>query len=162
MAPVESAVIQQEIHIEAEPEVVFSHFTDPERMVRWMGISAELDPRPGGAFRVDINDRDVALGEFVEVEPHRRVVFTWGWQSEDSPTPPGSSTVEIALTPQGASTLLRLVHRDLPAESQAAHDHGWQHYFERLQTAAAGGDPGADPWSTPEGADAGAPEPARG
>jgi hypothetical protein len=62
---------------------------------------------------------------------------------------PGSSTIEIELTPEGDGTSLRFVHRDLPsAESTASHGHGWDHYLTRLETAAAGGDPGEDPWLT--------------
>ncbi|TMF00647.1 MAG: SRPBCC domain-containing protein, partial [Chloroflexi bacterium] len=43
------------IDIEAPPEVVFAHLVDAERMVAWMGERADLQPRPGGSFAVDIN-----------------------------------------------------------------------------------------------------------
>ena len=47
----------------------------------------------------------------------------------------------------GDGTLLRFTHRDLPnADAVASHAHGWDHYLERLALAAAGGDPGTDPW----------------
>jgi len=148
------AAVEVEIRIAASPETVFEFFTDPNRMIQWMGRSAELDPRPGGAFRCDINGRDIASGEYVELDPPRRAVFTWGWESEDSLTAPGSTTVEVLLEPEGEETHLRLIHRDLPsAEIAGKHRHGWKHYTERLAVAARGGDPGADPWATPEGAD---------
>ncbi|MFQ5594261.1 MAG: SRPBCC domain-containing protein [Anaerolineae bacterium] len=99
-----SDVVEREVHIAASPETVFSFLTDSARMTRWMGMSVTLDPQPGGVYRCDINGRDVARGEYVEVVPHSRVVFTWGWESEGSPVPPGSSTVEITLVP----TLSRL------------------------------------------------------
>ena len=90
----------------------------------------------------------IASGEFVEVEPPHRVVFTWGWEGEDSAVPPGSSTVEVTLTPQGEHTTLRLIHRDLPNPQEATgHTAGWDHYLERLQILGAGGDPGADAWA---------------
>jgi uncharacterized protein YndB with AHSA1/START domain len=143
-----------EVRIAANPETVFDFFTDPDKMIQWMGRSAELEPRPGGSLRCDINGRSVASGEYVEVDRPRKVVFTWGWEGEDQVTPPGSSTVEVLLAPEGDGTHLRLIHRDLPsAESAERHSHGWRHYGERLAAAAAGGDPGEDPWSTPEGAD---------
>ena len=50
-----------------------------------MGVSALLDPRPGGAFRVEPNGRDVVLGEYIEVEPPHRVVFTWGFERSRPP-----------------------------------------------------------------------------
>jgi uncharacterized protein YndB with AHSA1/START domain len=151
-----STPVEVELTIDASPETVFDFFTDPDKMVQWMGTSHRLDPRPGGTFRCDINGRDIAAGEYVEVDRPRRVVFTWGWEADDSPTRPGSSTVEVDLAAAGEGTRLRLTHRDLPsAESAQAHAHGWEHYAERLATAAAGGEPGADPWSTPGGADRG-------
>ena len=151
-AKTETAV-EVEVRIGASPETVFDFFTDPDKMIQWMGRSAELDPRPGGVLRCDINDTAVASGEYVELDRPRRVVFTWGWESEDSVTPAGSSTVEVLLAAEGDGTHLRLIHSDLPsAESAERHGHGWSHYTERLATVASGGDAGADPWATPEGA----------
>jgi uncharacterized protein YndB with AHSA1/START domain len=61
-------------------------------------------------------------------------------------TPPGSSTVEITLTPADGGTLVRLTHSGLPStEAAEAHGHGWDQYMPRLAIAATGGDPGADP-----------------
>jgi uncharacterized protein YndB with AHSA1/START domain len=115
-------------------------------MIQWMGRRAELDPRPGGAYRIDVAGEHVARGEYVELDLPHRVVFTWGWEGGDA-VPPGASTVEITLTPQDGGTLVRLEHRDLPTqESREAHGHGWDHYLERLVVAAAGGDAGPDPW----------------
>src|SRR5829696_7712105 len=68
--------LRSELRIAAPPEIVFSYFTDPARMVDWMGVAAVLDPRPGGTFRVDANGRDVVLGEYLVVEPPYRVVFS--------------------------------------------------------------------------------------
>ncbi len=145
--------VEVEVRIGASPETVFDFFIDPDKMIQWMGRSAELDPRQGGVFRCDINGRSVASGEYIELDPPRRVVFAWGWEGEDSLTKPGSSTVEVLLAPDGDGTHLRLIHSDLPsAESAEKHGHGWRHYTERLSLAAAGTDPGDDPWATPEGA----------
>jgi uncharacterized protein YndB with AHSA1/START domain len=141
-------VIAREIRIEARPETVFAFITDPALIVRWMGTEAELDPRPGGVCRVVVNPRSVVRGEFVEVVPHSRVVFTWGFEEPGATVAPGSSTVEVTLTPDGAGTLLRLEHRDLPEPSRAQHDMGWEHFLDRLRAVAAGDDPGPDPWAT--------------
>ncbi len=84
-------------------------------------------------------------GEYVALEPPDRVVFTWGWEAEGHPLPPGASTVEVTLAAEGEGTRLRLVHSSLPEETQGAHDEGWALYLPRLAIAAAGGDPGADP-----------------
>jgi uncharacterized protein YndB with AHSA1/START domain len=88
----------------------------------------------------------VAVGEYVEVDPPNRVVFTFGWEGDGNPTPPGSTTVEITLTPDGDGTKVRLVHTGLPsAESAERHGEGWDTYLARLEIAAAGGDAGPDP-----------------
>lgn len=131
-------------HIQARPETVFAYFTDPERYSRWMGVGAELDPRPGGVYRVRLPEGHTAVGEFVEIDPPHRVVFTFGW--EDNPgVPPGSTRVEVTLEADGDATLLRLVHSDLPDEEAAAqHGHGWERYLDRLVVAGSGGDPGPD------------------
>lgn len=144
-------VAEVEIQIAARPETVFDFFTDPDKMIQWMGRSAELDPVPGGRFHCDINGRHVASGSYVEVDPPRRIVVTWGWEGEDSSVAPGESTVEVDLVPSGDGTQLRLVHRDLPdAESAGRHSEGWAHYTQRLSVVAAGGDPGSDPWADSE------------
>jgi uncharacterized protein YndB with AHSA1/START domain len=144
----ETSVVEREIRVEAEPEIVFSFFTDPEKMVRWMGVGATLDPRPGGVFSVNTVMDYFFAGEFVVVEPHSRVVFTWGYGNfpgEPNPLPPGSSTVEVELVPDGDATIVRLTHR-VPAQLDAFHTMGWEHYLGRLAIAATGGDPGPDPF----------------
>ncbi|MFF5012793.1 SRPBCC domain-containing protein [Streptomyces sp. NPDC001165] len=136
-----------ERRIAARPETVFSFFTDRDRWLSWMGKDGEFSFEPGGAYRTLVNGENVAEGRFVEIDPPRRVVFTWGWATGEMPVPPGSSTVEITLEPVPGGTLLRLVHRDLPSpEACAAHEEGWTHYTGRLAVVAAGGDPGRDPW----------------
>ena len=116
-------------------------------MLRWKGVSAELDPRPGGGYRCNVNGNDIARGEYVTIEPPHRIVFSWGWEGAGHPVPPGSSIVEVTLTPDGSGTLVRLEHRDLPEPTQAQHAEGWEHYLARLGAAAAGGDAGPDPWA---------------
>lgn len=143
MADLETEVLQHEIRIDAPRETVFSYFTDPVRIVKWKGRSATLDPRPGGIYEVDINDVALMRGEYVELDPPARIVFTWGW--EGHPVPPGSTTVEVELIPDGDGTLVRLTHRGLPADELDPHRKGWTHYLGRLAEAAAGRDPGPDP-----------------
>ncbi len=145
----EADVIEREVRIAARPETVFAFLIDPGKMVRWMGMAALLEPRPGGTYRVAINERIVARGQYVEVVPHQRVVFTFGWERE-SPVTPGSTTVEVTLIPDGDATILRLVHRGLPAHQTAVHTDGWKRYLARLVIAAAGGDPGPDPLAQPD------------
>jgi uncharacterized protein YndB with AHSA1/START domain len=134
-----------ERHIQASPETVFGFFADPRRWLQCQGLEAELDPRPGGLFRMNVRGDGWATGRFLQVDPPRRIVFTWGWDIEHSPLPPGASLVEVDLIPQADGTLIRLTHRNLPPGKVPAHQAGWSHYLDRLAVRASGGDPGPDP-----------------
>jgi uncharacterized protein YndB with AHSA1/START domain len=138
------AELVQEVVVDASPETIFQLLTVADEHVKWMGTEAELDPRPGGTYRVLVAGQYPAAGQFVEVVPNHRVVFTFGWDAPDNPVPPGSSTIEISLHPEGAKTRVRLVHRDLPEGVVGEHSHGWGHYLGRLAVAASGGDGGPD------------------
>ncbi len=141
----DAGVIHREIFIEAEADTVFAFLTDPDKMVRWMGVSATLEPHDGGLFLVDVTNGSVARGEYREVLPNYRLSYTWGWDSQDSGVPPGSSLVEIDLEEKNTGTMLKLTHSGLPEPAVAPHAQGWDHYYGRLCEVAAGRDPGVDP-----------------
>jgi uncharacterized protein YndB with AHSA1/START domain len=144
-----SNVVELQVRLGAPPDEVFLYLTDAERYVRWQGVKAELDPRPGGVFRVWMDADTVAAGRFVEVEPARRVVFTWGWEGDDS-IPPGSTTVELTLEADGDGTILSLRHTGLPHGAAAAmHEEGWRLFTERLAKTVRGDDPGPMPAEPP-------------
>ncbi|HTY56980.1 MAG TPA: SRPBCC domain-containing protein [Candidatus Binataceae bacterium] len=141
-----NTIIQYEMTIQAEPASVFAFFTEPERLVRWMGASANLDPQPGGLFLLDVQEGFVARGKFTEVMPVSRLAYTFGWEASRHNVPPGSSLIEIDLAPKNGGTLLRFKHSGLPPAAVPAHREGWDHYLARLVTAASGDDPGPDLW----------------
>ena len=135
--------IKKEIRIEAPQETVFPFFTEPEQIIRWSGTEAELNPTPGGIYKVQMTPEAIALGEFVEVTPHSRVVFTWGWDGAPADgVPPGSSTVAIDPKADGDATILTLTHFGLPEAAIEQHGGGWDYFLGRLVVVAAGGDPG--------------------
>jgi uncharacterized protein YndB with AHSA1/START domain len=123
--------------IEASPEIVFAYLTDSQRFVRWMGVGAELDARPGGRYRIDVDGVHIASGAYEIIDPPRRLVMSWGWEGHPT-VPPGSTTVEITLTSDRGATVLKLRHLGLPGEAERrAHTDGWIQYLSQL--AAAGG-----------------------
>ena len=73
-----------------------------------------------------------------------KVVFTFGWEEGSHPIPPGSTTIEITLHPEGDKTRVRLVHSGLPDDALDDHGRGWALYLERLAVRVVGGDPGPD------------------
>src|SRR4029453_9385715 len=104
--PPETSVVEHELRVAARPETVFSFFTDPAKMVQWMGAEATLDPRPGGICRIAFQPTEaqvesvgtnllgkrkqssepigpvaaaVMSGRYLEVDPYQRIELTWGW-----------------------------------------------------------------------------------
>jgi uncharacterized protein YndB with AHSA1/START domain len=132
--------IHREIFIAAAPEAVFDFFVDPALMARWIGLSHQLDPRPGGVFRVEVGPGNVALGVYKEVVRPHRVAFTWGWDAHDADheelglLPPGASLVEIELIPKDGGTLVRFRHGGLPEIVLDIHRERWSRYLARLET----------------------------
>ena len=134
----ERGVIEREIFIAAAPETVFGFLVDPVLMAEWFGISHTVEAHPDGVFRVEVSRGNVARGVFTEVIPHRRVAFSWGWQSGDpslTALSPGSSLVEIDLEPRNGGTLVRLRHSGLPDSLQRIHSERWSHHLARLEEA---------------------------
>jgi len=149
MTDAESELIVREVWIAATPEDVFPYFTDAHKLSVWKAAWVESDARPGGGFRADITGRgDIAYGAYLEVEPPRRIVFSWQWQNADLADLYRASVVEVTLAPNGGGTLLRLVHRGVPPANRGGSAEGWTHYLSRLAVAATGNDPGPDPWAT--------------
>ena len=143
-AATDTTVYERTLAIEASPETVWEFLIDPEKLMRWKGINADLDTQPGGIFRCEVIPGHIARGEYVEIDKPNKLVFTWGWDGSED-VPPGSSTIEIELEPSGAGTTLRFRHYGLPgAEAARSHAHGWDHYLARLVVAGGGGDPGED------------------
>ena len=117
-------------------------WTAPDWVRRWFGSdprgtvrSARLDVRPGGTFQVAFVDGDglehACRGTYLAVEPMRRLVFTWTWQSE-----PGVETqVTVELQPSGSGTRLALEHAKLSPSSAHDYQAGWGRTLDKLQRA---------------------------
>lgn len=143
-------VLEIERRVPAPPETVFSYFTDPRKHAQWQGVAVELEARPGGRYLVHFSARSRVRGEYVVVDPPRKLVLTWGWEGDEAtpfgtiPVLPGSSTVEIDFEPDGEETLLTLRHSGLPPE-EPFFMQGWGFYLPRLDVVVTGADAGPDP-----------------
>jgi len=138
------AELIREIVIDASPATIYEYLTIPEKHVEWNGTSVELDPRPGGVYRVLTGGVHQAAGEYVEVVPNEKVVFTFGWDQPDHPIPPGSTQVEIRLIPEGEKTRVRLVHSGLPADAVSDHPRWLDHFPGRPAVVSTGCSVGPD------------------
>jgi len=116
-----------------------------------IGVSAGLQPRAGCRFRFEITPGQFCEGQYVIVERPGRLVFTWGWTDPGFALPPGTSRVEVTLTPSedARQTRLRLVHTGLAGDLGLLHDDGWSRFLARLTAAVAGEGPAAYPEEQP-------------
>jgi uncharacterized protein YndB with AHSA1/START domain len=125
--------------IKAPPATVFEAWTRPEILARWWGphhtmvLSAEIDARAGGSFRVtlveDNGARHTVSGTYAEVVPGERLVFSWAWEA----TAELVSRVTVTFRPVPEGTEVTLVHDRFANEGTATrHRRGWTESFERL------------------------------
>jgi uncharacterized protein YndB with AHSA1/START domain len=135
-----TSTVEQTLRISARPETVWQYWTDPQRMCDWWGAVAELDPRAGGTCRVEMGGGPTMVGEYVELIPHERIVFTFGWEPTDGAPDiaPCSTRVEVTLTADAGDTIMTLRHTGLPAAFAEEHRAGWGHFLPNLVTAVEG------------------------
>lgn len=130
--------VEQQLRIEARPDLVWTFWTDPARMSEWWGVSADAVTAVGGAFAVRMENGSVMAGEYTALDRPHRVAFTFGWEGGElgAVVPPGSTRVEVTLDPDGDATILTLRHFDLPATMAGPHHDGWAGALAVLVTAA--------------------------
>ena len=132
----------REISIDASTETVFRFLTEEAKMKQWFGEVVEADPNPGGVFHVGESNSsgNHCWGEFVEIIPNEKVVFTWGGVED---LEPGESTVEIILKSQGKATHLTLRHYNIRLKPSAdSFGQGWkEHALPLLKDVVEGRKP---------------------
>jgi uncharacterized protein YndB with AHSA1/START domain len=128
--------VELTLRIAARPETVWKYWTESARLGEWWG-SAELVASPGGVFRAEVPGGPVMTGQYVEIVPYERIVFTFGWEpgSEAPPIPPGSTHVEVTLLADGNDTMLTLRHTEIPRAWTAEHRVGWERVLPALVAA---------------------------
>jgi uncharacterized protein YndB with AHSA1/START domain len=137
--------------IKAAPAEVFRAWTEPAQLKRWFAVAegyatpvAEVDLRVGGRYRLGMQPPgaaqvDVATGEYQEVAPPDRLVFTWQWEGAPAGAPVTLVTVLFKAHALGTELILTHEHFD-SAASRDQHAAGWQgclNQLERLITSAA-------------------------
>ena len=146
--PALSAMGTEELTLEiarvlpAERTAVFRTITDPQLLGEWWGPhgfrcpSAQFEPREGARYRIAMQPPEGELfhleGEFVEVDPPRRLAFSFRW---DPPDPDDQETVAaLTLVERGGETELTLLQRPFATEARRElHAEGWSESFEKLR-----------------------------
>jgi len=127
-------------HFPVAPEKVWLAWTDPQALKHWFGPDegevslAETDVGVGGRFRVvfrtiDGEVHDVS-GVYREVQPHRKLVFSWAWNS----TPERESLVTLTLRPTANGTDFHMLHEQFfDVAARDRHEFGWTGSLDKLQ-----------------------------
>jgi uncharacterized protein YndB with AHSA1/START domain len=117
--------MERSVVIQAAPEIVFRFFSDSARWAKWWGAGSTIEARAGGRMLIRHPNGVETVGDVLEVDPPRRIVFTYGYAS-GNPILPGSSRVTVDLEPCPAGTHLRLVHEFADAAQRDHHIQGWR------------------------------------
>ncbi|MFL5891696.1 MAG: SRPBCC domain-containing protein [Solirubrobacterales bacterium] len=145
-----SAAVHVTRELAAPRNDVFRAWTQPDLFARWFtppgnsSVTAELDVRPGGDYRIKLERTQLVpgtsyiVGRYLEVDPPERLVFTFGW--EDPPPMAGiealetlDSRVTVQFRDRGESTEISITHERLEtAELRGFHRWGWETTLEQL------------------------------
>jgi uncharacterized protein YndB with AHSA1/START domain len=126
--------------LNAAPEKIYAAWTEPTQLVKWFGPdsgavkSAETDVRVGGRYAIEFSTEDGeqhhVSGVYKEVQPNRKLAFTWMWRS----MPERESFVTVTIKPDGDGSILSLHHEqfyDEPARDR--HEYGWTGCLNKLE-----------------------------
>jgi uncharacterized protein YndB with AHSA1/START domain len=125
---------------DAPRDAVFAAWTEPERLKQWWGpglfetVFAEVDLRPGGRYELLLEPGSMRLvGEFREVTPPRRLVYTWRWIEGVPDT--RESLVTVEFREAGAGTEVVLVHDNFVGPGPVEmYDEGWRSGLSKLRS----------------------------
>ena len=143
MAATKNFSLEVERLIEASRDQVYTAWTDPAQMKQWFGPeniqTRDLiaDARVGGKFRWDLTNSEgekmTMRGEYRELQPGKKIVFTWQWQ-DDEDWQNHTSLVTVELDDAEGGTELRLIHEQLPnQDSRDGHTRGWNSALDKLE-----------------------------
>ena len=120
---------------------IYAAWTDPAQLKVWWrpfeGFGEPeitMDLRVGGRYRIVMQAPDGALhrvsGVYRDVQPDRKLVYTWAWES----TPERESLVTVTFKPDGAGTLMTLLHEQFfDADARDRHQQGWAGAIDKLE-----------------------------
>jgi uncharacterized protein YndB with AHSA1/START domain len=128
--------------IDATPQVVFDAWVDPAQLQQWFCPGpavlgeAQCDPVVGGQYRlvmVSPHGASQIAGEYLVVDPPRRLVFTWR-----SSTVGPESQVSVLFEPAGGGTRMTILHEGIPTEGpRSSITSGWTSVAGKLARLVA-------------------------
>jgi len=142
MAEAEKLSLEIKRLIRAPRDQVYAAWTDPAQLKEWFGPESVqtrnliADVRVGGEFRWDLTDQEgkevTISGEYREVEPGKKIVFTWRLEGDEDWK--NHSTVTVGFFDREGGTEIRLTHEKLPNEaSRDDHTQGWNSVLDKVE-----------------------------
>jgi uncharacterized protein YndB with AHSA1/START domain len=128
--------LDRRVIIRARPDTVFRYFTDSARWAAWWGEGSTIDARTGGRVYIRHPNAVEVTGEVLEVDPPRRIVFTYG-SPTGTPIPAGGSRVTIELEDDRHGTRLHLHHAFHEAGLRDHHLQGWRYQLAVFSNVVA-------------------------
>jgi uncharacterized protein YndB with AHSA1/START domain len=136
----DDSLVLLEITFKTSLENVWEAWTNPLLLMNWFGsdpngkvLKAEVDARQGGYFTITFQDSDLTehtcFGIYAEVEPLRKLAFSWQWASE----PGVESFITLLLTPAEKFTRMHFEHKNFGSGSKHDYEKGWQSTFLKLK-----------------------------
>lgn len=95
-------------------------------MLAWHGKEVEVNPVPGGIYKVIFADGTTILGEYKEVSPYSRVIYSANYNGVDS-------LITIDFLPRDGGTLIKLQQEFDPEQDTSSFDQGWNYFLQILQ-----------------------------
>lgn len=117
--------LKKEIFIKATVSEVYDCFTKEEAMLTWHGKEVELNPVPGGVYKVVFEDGTIILGKYLEVVPNKRVVYTAKYGNVDS-------LIEIKFKEESDGTRIILNQEFSPGQDTSSFNYGWDYFLGLL------------------------------
>ena len=129
----------------ASPERVFDAFLDVAVARRFLFatakgemIESEIDPRVGGRFVFTERRPEMGevrhVGEYLEIDRPRRLVFSFGVPQFD----PRMTRVQIDIRPDGQGCELTLTHEGVTPDYLEGTKEGWSRILSGLEPALEG------------------------
>lgn len=129
--------------INADADLVFRAWTEPEQIQRWLSpegvtvANVEVDLTVGGRYRIRMTgaegQRHTAFGVYREIDPPHRLVCTWDWEEDENRV--GETLVTVEFKNLGGATEVVVTHELFPnAEVKSGHEEGWTRCLNRLES----------------------------
>lgn len=130
-------------NLKAPPAKIFAAWTDPAKLALWFKSDADtevldtdVDARQGGRYTITIRRGDGAhkqvSGIFREVVANKKLCFTWAGDCNGKRDP--ESLVTVLIEPDGAGSLLTLIHEQLADEAtRDRFNQGWPGVLNSLE-----------------------------